>query len=153
MTQLIKRRNGNGRLFPSLRNDFRANRFFMPDLFDFDDDLFTTDMTIPPANIIENQNNYRLDLSVPGMKRDDFKVDIEDGILTISCEKEEENNQDDKNYRRSEFSYSSFSRSFTLSDNMDENNINAKYDNGMLHITIPKKEVTVSKPKKEISIQ
>jgi HSP20 family protein len=153
MTQLIKRRNGNGRLFPSLRNDFRANRFFMPDLFDFDDDLFNTDMTIPPANIIENQNNYRLDLSVPGMKKDDFKVDIEDGILTISSEKEEENNQDDKNYRRREFSYSSFSRSFTLSDNMDENNINAKYDNGMLHITIPKKEVTVSKPKKEISIQ
>jgi HSP20 family protein len=153
MTQLAKRRNGNGGLFPSLRNDFLTNRFLTPDLFDFDDDFFNNGMAIPPANIIENNNHYKLDLSVPGMKRDDFKVDVEDGILTISSEKKEEKNEDDKNYRRREFSYSSFSRSFTLSDNMDENNINAKYDNGMLQITIPKKEVTVSKPKKEISIE
>jgi len=153
MTQLTKRRNANGGPFPSLKNDFLTNRFLISDLFDLDDDFFAAGIVIPPANIIENHNHYKLDLSVPGMKRDDFKVDVQDGILTISSEKKEESNEDDKNYRRKEFSYSSFSRSFTLSDNIDENNINAKYDNGMLQITIPKKEVTVSKPKKEISIQ
>jgi HSP20 family protein len=151
MTQLTKRRNGG--LLPSLRNEILPHRFFTSDLFDFDDDFFSTGMVVPPANIIENKDHYKLDLSVPGMKRDDFKVDVEDGILTISSEKKEEREEDDKNYKRREFSYSSFSRSFTLSDNMDENNINAKYDNGMLQITIPKKEVTVSKPKKEISIE
>ena len=153
MTQLTKRRNGNGGLFPFLRNDFLANRFFTPDLFDFNDDFFNTSMAIPPANITEANNHFRLDLSVPGMKREDFKVDVEDGILTISSETKEETEGENNSYKHWEFSCSSFSRSFTLPDNTDENNINAKYDNGMLQVTIPKKEVTVSKPKKEISVK
>jgi HSP20 family protein len=153
MTQLTKkRRNGNGGLFPSLRNDFFTDRFFTPRLFDFDDDLFTGGISIPPANINETNKEFQLDLSVPGMKRDDFKVDVEDGVLTISSEKEEEKEEKDKNYRRREFSYSTFSRSFPLPDNTDENNINAKYDNGVLHVTIPKKEISMSKPKKQITV-
>lgn len=155
MTQLTKkRRNGNGSLFPSLRNDFLSNRFFSPRrLFDFDDDFFDGGMsTPPPANITETNKEFRLDLSVPGMKRDDFDVDIENGVLTISAEKEEEKKQDDRNYKRREFSYNSFCRTFTLPENVNESNINAKYDNGMLQITIPKKEVTVSAPKKQITV-
>jgi HSP20 family protein len=154
MTQLTKkRRNGNGGLFPLLRNDFLTNKFFTPRLFDFDDDFPLGEISSPPANINETDKEFQLDLSVPGMKRDDFKVDVEDGALTISSEKEEEKEEKDKNYRRREFSYSSFRRTFTLPDNVDENNINAKYDNGMLHVTIPKKEVTVSKPKKQITVE
>jgi HSP20 family protein len=153
MTQLTKRRrNGNSGLFPTLRNDFLMSGFFPPRLFDFDEDLFTGGISSPPANIHETNKEFQLDLSVPGMKRDDFKVDVEDGVLTISSEKEEEKEDKDKNYRRREFSYSSFSRTFTLPENVDENNINAKYDNGMLHVTIPKKEVSMSKPKKQITV-
>jgi HSP20 family protein len=153
MTQLIKRRrNGNTGLFPPLRNDFITPGFFTPRLLDFTDDFFEGSIALPPANINETTKEFQLDLSVPGMKRDDFKVDIENGILTISSEKEEEKKDEDKNYRRREFSYRSFSRSFTLPDNVDENNINAKYDNGMLKIIIPKKEETISKPKKQISV-
>jgi HSP20 family protein len=153
MTQLTKKRkNGSGSLFPSLRNDFFSNRFMSPRLFDFDDDFFSEGVSSPPANINETNKEYMIDLSVPGMKRDDFKVDVEDGVLSISCEKEEEKKDEGKNYRRREFSYSNFSRTFTLPDNIDENAIVAKYDNGMLQVTIPKKEVSVSKPKKEIKV-
>jgi len=152
MTQLTKRRRGNGGLFPTLRNDFLTPGIFSPRMFDFDVDFFDGGMTIPPANINETNKEFQLDLSVPGMKRDDFKLDIDNGILTISSEKEEEKRDEDRNYRRREFSYSSFSRSFTLPENVDEDNINAKYENGMLKVTIPKKEVAISKPKKEIRV-
>jgi HSP20 family protein len=148
-----RRRNGNRELFPSLRNDFLPDRFFTPRLFDFDDDFFGTGMSAPPVNITETNKDFRLDLSVPGMKRNDFKVDVDNGVLTISSEKEEERNEDERNYRRREFSYSSFSRSFTLPDNVDENSINARYDNGMLLVTIPKKEMTTARPKKQIAIE
>jgi HSP20 family protein len=151
-TALRKRRNGNGGLFPSLRNDFFTNRFFTPRLFDFDDDFFTKGISSPPANITETNKEFLLDLSVPGMKREDFELEVENGVLTISSEKEEEKNDEDKNYHRQEFSCSCFSRSFTLPDNVDENKISAKYDNGMLKVTMPKSETSVSKPKKEIKV-
>lgn len=149
MTQLAKRRNGNG-LFPFLGNDFMTNRFFIPDLFN--DDFLDTNMTLPAANIVETNNHFRVDLSVPGMRSEDFKIALEDNILTISSEKEEEKIEEGKDYKRREFSCNRFSRSFTLPDNADENNIKAKYDNGVLQIIIPKKELTVSKPKKEIKV-
>ena len=153
MTQLTKtRRNGNGGSFPSVRNDFFRNRFLTPHLFDFEDDFFDGGLSAPPVNIIETSKEYKLDLSVPGMKREDFDVDVENGVLTISSEKEEEKNEDDKNFRRREFSYNSFCRTFPLPDNVDENKIAAKYDNGMLEVTIPKSEVTISKPKKQIKV-
>jgi HSP20 family protein len=152
MTQLAKRRrNGESQLFPTLKNEF-LNGFFSPRLFDFEDELFNSGFASPPANITETDKDFKLDLSVPGMKRDDFRIDVENGILTISSEKEEKMKDEGKNYKHREFSYSSFSRSFTLPDNVDENKIHAKYDNGMLMLNIPKKEVSVSKPKKQISI-
>jgi HSP20 family protein len=155
MTQLTKKRrngNGHGNLFPALRNDFFPNRFFGSSLLDFDHDIFNGELSSPPANITETNKEFKLDLSVPGMKREDFKVDVDNGVLTISSEKEEEQKDENKNYSRREFSYSSFSRAFTLPDNADENNITAKYDNGVLQLTIPKTETTISKPKKEIKV-
>ena len=154
MTNLTKRRrngNTNGGCFP-LRNDLLTSNFLTPRMFDLDTDMFTEGLNTPLANIEESNKDFKLELSAPGMKRDDFKVDVEDGILTISSEKEEEKKDSDKNFRRREFSYTSFSRSFTLPDNVDESNINAKYDNGMLQVTIPKKEVSTSKPKKQIQV-
>ncbi|MCE3227552.1 MAG: molecular chaperone Hsp20 [Bacteroidetes bacterium] len=154
MSVLKKRRNqnGNGGMFPSLKNDFLANRFFMPRLFDLDDDFWNSGVNTPPANISETDKEYQLELSVPGVKRDDIKIDVEDGMITVSSEKEEESKDENKGYKRREFSYSSFSRSFQLPDNIDENNINAKYEDGMLCLTIPKKETAVSKPRKQIKI-
>jgi HSP20 family protein len=152
MTQLTKRRNGNGGLFPALANDFLTEQFLTPRLLGFEGDFFNEGMTIPPVNVSETSKEFKMDLSVPGMKRDDFKVNIENGALTISSEKEEEKKEDDKNYKRREYSYNKFSRTFQLPENVDENNINAKYDNGILQVTIPKKEVTQTKPKKEIKV-
>jgi HSP20 family protein len=86
------------------------------------------------------------------MKREDFKVDVENGALTISSEKEEEKKEEEKNYKRREFVYNKFSRTFQLPENIDENSINARYDNGMLQVTIPKKEIKESKQKKEIKV-
>lgn len=152
MTQLTKRRNGNGGLFPSLTNDFITERFLTPRLFGFEGDFFNEGMTIPPVNIAETNKEFKIDLCVPGMKRDDFKVDVENGALTISSEKEEEKKEEDKNYKRREFTYNKFSRTFQLPENIDENNINAKYDNGVLQVAIPKKMETPAKPKKEIKV-
>lgn len=153
MTTLTKKgKNENSRVLPTLRNDFLTNRFFTPRLFDFDDDFFRSEVATPPVNIIETSKEFKLDLSVPGMKKEDFKIDVDNGVLTISSEKETDKNEGNENYCRHEFSYNSFSRNFTLPDNVAENNINAKYTDGMLQIIIPKTEATVSKPKKQITV-
>jgi HSP20 family protein len=153
MTQLTKKRgNGNGSSFPSQRTDLLTSRFFGPRLFDFDDDFFSEKMSAPPANITETSKEFKLDLSVPGMEREDFHVDVDNKILIISSEKEEEKKEEDKNYRRREFSYNSFCRTFQLPDSVDEDKINAKYENGMLQVTIPKKETGQSNSKKQIKV-
>lgn len=151
MALLQKRKNGNDDLFPFRRNDF-LNRFFSPRLFDSDDDFWGQNIGIPPVNISETDKEFKLDLSVPGLKKEDFHIDVDRNVLTISSEKKEESNEDEKNYRRREFSYSSFSRTFQLPEDVDENNIGAKYENGMLQINIPKKEGANIRRKREISV-
>jgi len=145
---LLKRRNGD--LFPSFKNDFFDEGFFWPNLISTGSDLLDRGFKIPPANISETKEEFRVDLSAPGLTRNDFKIEVEDGTLTISSEKKEESKND--NYKRREFSYNSFTRSFQLPENVKEDKISAKYDNGMLHVSIPKKEISISKPKKEIHV-
>ncbi|MFL5753256.1 MAG: Hsp20/alpha crystallin family protein [Bacteroidia bacterium] len=152
MTQLKKRRNGNGSLFPSLTNDFFRNRLFAPGFIDIDDDFVSGGIKIPLANVRETKDDFRVELSAPGLTREDFKVDLEDGVLTVSCEKKEESEDKDENYTRREFSYNSFTRTFQIPENSVEEKINAKYENGMLKIVIPKKETSSAKPKKEIQV-
>lgn len=131
---------------------FFPNRLFGANLLDFENDLFSKNLNAPPANIIEDEKEFKLELSVPGFKKEDFNIDIDQGVLVISSEKKEESNKEEKNYSRKEFSYSSFSRSFQLPDSVNENAISAKYDNGVLQLTIPKKEIAEAKPKKQIKI-
>jgi HSP20 family protein len=145
---LIKKRNGNG-LFPSLADTFFSNKFIVPD---FMDEEFGNALKMPPANISENEKEFRIDLSAPGLKKEDFKVEVENGDLIISNEKQEEEKEEKENYWRREFSYTGFSRRFPLPENTADEKIVAKYDNGMLHITIPKKEVTTKKAKKAIEV-
>lgn len=109
-------------------------------------------LNFPPVNIHETENGYELELNAPGRNKEDFKVSVEKGLLTVSFEKKEENKAEGRKALRHEFSFQSFSRSFNLDENVDADNIQAKYENGILSLVLPKKEQ--AKPaKKEISIQ
>lgn len=106
-----------------------------------DGDLFPEiRQTVPAVNITEDDNAYHLSLAAPGMKRDDFKVDIEGSLLTISSEKESDKEEQTKRFSRREYSYSSFTRSFNLPDEVNREKIDAHYENGILKIMLPKRE-------------
>src|SRR5690349_1412575 len=127
--------NGNGSGLPSLIDDFFNDRFFYPGLLNYGNPFLSSSSQMPSANIRETNNEFIVELSAPGLKRDDFKVDLEDNVLTISSEIKEEKKSEEKNYKRQEFSYSSFTRSFVLPDNVSEDKINAKYNDGILEVT------------------
>ena len=124
------------------------NNFFDNDLSDF----FGKRVSDPAANIIELPEAFHLDIAAPGMKKEDFKINLENNILTISAEMEDEKNEEGKNYTRKEFYYGSFSRSFTLPRTINLDKIQADYQNGILKITLPKKEEARVEVKKQISI-
>jgi HSP20 family protein len=152
MSQLVKR---NRSPFPSIFSNFFDSGRLLPSVFDLDTDLFDSNggsLVVPNANIAENEKDYKIEVAAPGLEKKDFKVQVENGILTISAEKEEEEKEERKNYKRREFSYRSFSRSFTLPENSLPDKIDAKYDNGILTLSLPKKEISVSKPVKEIKV-
>jgi len=147
--------NGNGKTLPKLINDFFETDFFSrPGFLDFNMDFpfnrLSTSM--PSANIIEMDGEYKLEMAAPGLEKKDFKIEVDNGLLTISSEKKEEKKEEKKNYRRQEFSYQSFSRSFRLPENSVSDKIDAHYENGLLTLTLPKKEKTPTKAKKEIKI-
>lgn len=106
----------------------------------------------PPVNIVEKADSYHLELAVPGFEKKDFQVKLENNILTISSEKKEETKEENEKMIRREFSYKSFKRSFTIDEKIDASNINARYDNGILILDLPKKQ-PAAESVKEISIQ
>lgn len=150
---LVKR---NGSLLPTrLLNDFLDNRFLdLPGMFDFDGYFSKLGLAakMPSANITENNEAYTIQLAAPGLEKKDFKIEFENNILTVSSQKEQETNEDKDNYRRREFSYQSFSRSFELPQNSDPDKIDAIYQDGILKLTLPKKEVSLPAPKKQIAV-
>ena len=146
MSLLVKR---NGNFFPSVINDLFETDLLSPELFNFEGSLPSR---IPSVNITEGDKNFKIELVAPGFDKKDFKVETDNGMLTISSEKEKEDKEETDNYRRREFSYSSFRRSFQLPENSIQDKIEAKYENGVLTLTLPKKEISISKPKKEIKI-
>jgi len=107
---------------------------------------------VPATNIVENENSFELELAVPGMKKEDFKIDVENNMLTISSEKQEEKEEKGKNYTRKEFVYGSFSRSFVLPKSVDSEKIKAEYKDGVLNLNLPKKPEEKLKEKKQILI-
>lgn len=107
---------------------------------------------MPSANITESEKEYLIELAAPGLTKKDFKVENNNGVLTISAEKKEEKKESEGGYTRREYSYNSFSRSFTLPENSKADHIDAKYEDGILKLTVPKKELTPVKPKKEITV-
>ncbi|MCK9204264.1 MAG: Hsp20/alpha crystallin family protein [Bacteroidales bacterium] len=125
-----------------------VNNLFDNDLGDF----FGKRFSDPAANILENTDSFELDIAAPGMKKDDFRINLDNNILTISSEMEDEKREEGKNYSRKEFYYGSFSRSFTLPKIIDLEKIKADYENGILKITLPKKEEAKLDARKEIKI-
>jgi len=122
---------------------------YMSNFFDNDfDSLFTAQKAFKPAvNIIEDDKAYMLELAVPGMSKNDIKIEIEKDLLIISSEQKESKETSDKGYSRREFGYQSFCRNFTIPENADSEKINASYKNGILQIEIPKakEDVKVNK--------
>lgn len=134
----------------------------VPSLFD---DFFRSDflrwpslperMPLPAVNVKETNSAFELELAVPGMKKEDFRIELDNDTLTISCEKENANEEKDKegNYTRREFSYQSFSRSFRVPENtVLADKISANYKDGILCITVPKSEQSISKAPKQIKV-
>ena len=105
-----------------------------------------------PVNIHETNEAYHLELNAPGLKKEDIKIKLENGLLTISYEQKEETKSDDYKTVRREFKYNSFKRSFTLSDKVDSDNIQGKYEDGILKVYLPKK-VEAQAVSKQIDIQ
>lgn len=131
-----------------------VNDFFNTDLSDWSARHFSdTNTTLPAVNIKENTDGFLVEMAAPGMSKEDFKIELDNDLLTISSEKKNENeSKEGENYTRREFSYQSFSRSFTLPKTVEAEKISAKYENGVLRIEIPKKEEAKPKPAKQISI-
>jgi HSP20 family protein len=114
--------------------------FFKPWNGLLDGGLLGKQMTMPAVNITEQKDDYQVSLAAPGLKKDDFNIDVDGNMITISCEKEENKEEKDSRCNRREYSYSSFERSFTLPDEVNKEKIEAKYEDGILKLVLPKKE-------------
>jgi len=128
-------------------NPERKNNTLLPgfnDVFEsfFNDSFFSDRMItrVPAANISETPDHYHVELAAPGLKKDDFKLQLDQNVLTISVEQRSEDTSAEKSYNKREYSYSSFVRSFTLPESADDNSIEAEYADGILKINISKKE-------------
>jgi HSP20 family protein len=113
---------------------------------------FNTGITLPKVNIKETADDYIVEMAVPGLKKSDFHIDLDNQTLSISTEKREENEQKDEQYTLREFGYASFKRTFSLPETIDDEKINASYNEGILTITLPKKEEAKQKPARSIKI-
>lgn len=148
---LIKR---NGNQVPGFHRSF-FDDIFGRELFNWENNNFsTTSTTLPSVNVKETADTYEVEVAAPGLEKNDFKVTLEGNLLTISSEKENQQTSEQENFTRREFSYQSFQRSFELPKNVvDEENISARYENGLLLLSIPKKEEAKQKPPRMIEIR
>ena len=136
--------------FPSL-----MDRFFDGELMDWNRGNYSsTNSTLPAVNVREDENEFKIEVAAPGLKKEDFKVHYDNGQLTISSEHNQEaEEKDGEKISRREFSYQSFQRSFSVAENVvDAEKISANYQNGILYLTLPKREEVKPKPAKEIEI-
>lgn len=144
---LVKRDVG---YVPTISNFF--DDFFTRDLFNWPSDS-STGTSIPKVNIYETDAEFHVEMAAPGMRKEDFNVELDNNSLTISSQKSSETEEKhEKNFQRKEFSYLSFQRTFHLPDSAEVEKINAKYADGILSLVIPKKEEAKRKPLKTIKI-
>ncbi|MCK0132571.1 Hsp20/alpha crystallin family protein [Flavobacteriaceae bacterium F08102] len=131
------------------------DRFFENDLFDWSNRNYSnTNTTIPAVNIKEDKDGFMVEMAAPGFEKSDFKIELNNSLLTISSDKKIENEtKEGQQFTRREFSYQSFTRSFTLPEIVEGEKIAAKYEHGILTVDIPKKEEAKPKPVKQIEIK
>lgn len=130
--------------FPSLLNEIFKNDFYGGTQF------YGT--SLPAVNILANETAFVLELAVPGLKKEDMSISVDNNVLTIASESKTGAEDKQGVYSRREFNFASFKRSFTLSDTIDEEGIQAGYEDGILTVTLPKRIEELPKGKKVISI-
>ena len=142
---LLRRANSG---YPTFTNLFE-------DIFSNADNghIFKNNETLPSVNIAENSDGFKIEFAAPGLTKEEFKINLDNNVLTVGSEKNEEKEGSNENFTRREFNYSSFQRSFTLPDSANGEKITAEYENGILNIQIPKREEAKVKPLREIEIQ
>lgn len=118
----------------------------------FDGGNFSRAMNMPAVNITEKKDVYELSLAAPGLKKDDFEIDLDGDMLTISSAKEENNEEKNEKFTRKEYNYSAFSRTFNLPSQVNKEQIKAWYEDGVLHISIPRTATTKSPSAKHIAV-
>jgi len=139
------RRNINSPFFPDWMEDFFSGEI---------NPLTKSRVSsVPMVNVFENEKTFRIELAAPGMSKEDIKINLENDVLSISADKEIEAENENENCTKREYFYSKFTRSFTLPEAADINKIEAKSVNGILVITILKKEEEIVKPPRKIEIQ
>jgi len=131
---------------PGLVDEF-FGRDLLSSFFDFE-----TGISIPAVNIVEGKDEYRIEVAAPGLNKKDFQVDVQNNVLVISSEKKMEEEKREEKFMRREFSYGSFRRTFSLPQGADVEKINASHKDGVLAITIPKREESKEKPARNIKI-
>lgn len=121
--------------FPSMFNDFSRPWSDFPG-----GSIWNKMQNLPAANVVELADRFKISLAAPRLTKEDFTIDVDRHMLTVSSEKEEKNESEDENYTRKEYNYSSFSRSFNLPEDVQADKISARYINGVLELDLPKKE-------------
>ena len=138
--RIVKYNNNN--VSPSLINEFFNDDFGM--------NFLNRSHSVPSVNSLENNDSFEIDLAVPGMKKEDFTIELNDNVLVISSETS--NTMENDKMRLNEFNFSSFQRSFRVPDSVDQDKIKANYKNGILKIKLPKRKESISKPNRVINI-
>lgn len=142
---LVKFKNNSMPVVPTF-----FDTLFGKDFFDYN--FNSSVANVPATNIKETKDEYTLQLAAPGMKKSDFKIEVNNNVLTISSETETSKEEKNEGYTRKEFSYHSFSRSFNLPQTVNKDAITASYTDGLLNISIPKRDEAKEKPSRLIDI-
>jgi HSP20 family protein len=146
--KLARINNGNGN-----SDTLMDLPFTVPSVFDtFYKDWDVQTSWLPAVNITERREDYKIDLAVPGMNKNDFRIEADNGILKVSGERKDEVKEENENVSRREFHYGSFSRSFTLPEGAEGENTRASYKDGILTLLVPKKEEAKQKPARQITV-
>jgi len=140
-------------MLPNVRNYYRLP-FMVDELFgkEFNHCDHNYSGSVPAVNIVENNNEFVIEVAAPGMEKNDFKIELNRSLLTISSEKDEKKEVNDEKVLRREFTYSTFKRSFTLPQTVEPEKISATYKEGILLVTIPKKDESKEKLFRQIDI-
>lgn len=155
-------------LIPTVKNGSESNSSLgfksLPSLSSWMDDIinksfgnefmsnFNTGITLPAVNVLDNNEEYIVEMAVPGLKKSDFDISLDNQMLSISAELSTENEDRNENYTRREFGYSSFKRTFSLPESVETDKINAKYEDGILKVLLPKRDEAKKKPLRQIKI-